>query len=90
MTASNALANPSASLGPWLTGDQVVEYLSLPSRKALYQAVRRGTIPGHRLGRNLRFSKIELDRWLEERRTLVVVDLATYHRRDARLPRKGG
>ena len=50
--------NPS---GPWLNADQATEYLGLPSRKALYQRVRRGQIPAHRLGRNLRFSQAELD-----------------------------
>ena len=80
-----------ATLGPWLNGDQACEYLALPSRKALYQAVRRGQIPAHRLGRRLRFSKLELDRWLDDHRTLAVVDLAAYdRRRDARLPKKGG
>jgi excisionase family DNA binding protein len=48
----------------WLSPDQARAYLSLPSRRALYQAVRRGTIPGHRLGRLLRFYRPELDRLL--------------------------
>jgi hypothetical protein len=42
---------------------------ALPSRKALYQAVRRGLIPGHRLGRLLRFYRPELDRVLLARST---------------------
>lgn len=52
-------------LGPWLTADQAVEYLGLPSRKALYQSVRRGQVPAHRLGeRRLRFHRDELDQIL--------------------------
>ena len=53
----------------WLTPGQAASYLALPSRKALYQAVRRGRIPGHRLGRLLRFHRPELDRVLLARST---------------------
>jgi excisionase family DNA binding protein len=46
----------------WLTAEEAVAYLGLPSRKALYQAVRRGQLPVHRLGkRRMRFSRAELD-----------------------------
>jgi excisionase family DNA binding protein len=51
--------------GPgWLTPKQAADYLALPSRKPLYQAVRSGLVPGHRLGRLLRFYRPELDRVL--------------------------
>ncbi len=65
-----ALAPPSrepvAGVGDgWLTTDEAVTYLGLPSRKALYQAVRRGQVPARRLGvRRMRFSRVELDRLL--------------------------
>lgn len=50
---------------PWMTSDEAVQYLRLESSKALYQAVRRGTIPAHRIGkRALRFHRDELDRCL--------------------------
>ncbi len=56
--------------GPaWLTPEQAADYLALPSRRALYQAVRRGLVPGHRLGRLLRFYRPELDRILLARTT---------------------
>jgi len=45
----------------WLTANETVEYLRFPSRDALYQAVQRGQIPAHRLGRRLRFRRAELD-----------------------------
>ncbi len=49
----------------WLSVDETVEYLAFKSRKALYQAVRRGDVPAHRLGkRRLRFNRPELDRLL--------------------------
>jgi len=49
---------------PWLTAEQAAAHLGLPSRKALYQAVRRGQVPVHRFGKRLRFSRVELDRAL--------------------------
>jgi len=55
----------------WLTADQVVAHLNFPSRKALYQAIRRGQIPSHRLGRRLRFSLAEIDKCITRRRTLA-------------------
>lgn len=45
----------------WLTVEEAVSYLGLRSRMALYQAVRRGQIPVHHLGRRLRFRRSELD-----------------------------
>ncbi|HEX9506939.1 MAG TPA: helix-turn-helix domain-containing protein [Myxococcales bacterium] len=49
---------------PWMTAEQAAAHLGLPSRKALYQAVRRGQIPVHRFGKRLRFNRAELDRAL--------------------------
>ncbi len=49
----------------WMTTDQAAAYLGFPSVEALYQAVRRGHIPSHRIGRRrLRFRRSELDRKL--------------------------
>lgn len=66
MPATETLARGGSD---WLTPEQAAGYLALPSRKALYQAVRRGRIPGHRLGRLLRFHRAELDRVLLARPT---------------------
>jgi excisionase family DNA binding protein len=49
---------------PWMSAEEAATHLGLPSRKALYQAVRRGQIPVHRFGKRLRFSRAELDRAL--------------------------
>lgn len=55
--------------GEWLGAGDAARYLGLPSRKALYQAVRRGQITVHRLGkRRMRFRRSELDRVLERGR----------------------
>ena len=47
---------------PWMTADEATAYLGYRTRAALYQAVRRGIVPAHRLGaRRLRFDRAELD-----------------------------
>jgi excisionase family DNA binding protein len=66
---AGGVEGPRVDAGNWLTPEQAAGYLALPSRKALYQAVRRGLIPGHRLGRLLRFHRPELDRVLLDRST---------------------
>ncbi len=45
----------------WLTAPEAAAYLGLPSHRALYQAIRRGQVRTHRLGRRLRFRTAELD-----------------------------
>lgn len=46
----------------WMTADEAAAYLGYRTRAALYQAVRRGIVPAHRLGaRRLRFRRAELD-----------------------------
>jgi len=54
----------SASGTLWLTSDEAAAHLRLPTRKALYQAVRRGRVPVYRLGRSLRFNRLILDQLL--------------------------
>jgi excisionase family DNA binding protein len=50
----------------WMTADEAAAYLGYRTRAALYQAVRRGIVPAHRLGaRRLRFRQSELDAELD-------------------------
>jgi excisionase family DNA binding protein len=56
----------------WMTAVEAALHLGMPSTKALYQAVRRGQIPGHRIGRRLRFSKAEIDQLISDSRTLAI------------------
>ncbi len=50
------------SADAWMTADEAMGYLGYRTRAALYQAVRRGIVPAHRLGaRRLRFRRSELD-----------------------------
>lgn len=59
--------SPKETAGDVLTPEQAAAFLSLPSTRAVYQAVRRGVIPAHRLGRQLRFSRVELEAVLARR-----------------------
>jgi len=61
----------------WMNADELAEYLSLPSRKAVYQAVRRGEIPAHRFGeKRLRFRRDEIDEVLARGRMLTPDDIS--------------
>ena len=54
--------DPSTLSDPWMTADEAAAYLGYRTREALYQAVRRGHVPAHRIGaRRLRFRRSELD-----------------------------
>ena len=64
MSRSRDAAGSALGSSLWLTADEAVSHLRLPSRKALYQAVRRGRVPVHRLGRSLRFNRAILDQML--------------------------
>lgn len=47
---------------PWMTPEEAIVYLRLPTVRALYQAVRRGEIPCHRRARRtMVFHRGELD-----------------------------
>ena len=48
----------------WLTSDEAVVYLRLPSVSALRALVHRRRIPFAKLGRSLRFNKEQLDEFL--------------------------
>jgi len=61
--------------------DKEHEYLKVPevaavlrvARSRAYELVASGTIPAVKIGRSVRVSRGELDRWLEEQRYLDIV-----------------
>lgn len=59
-------ASPPRVETEWMDAAEAAEYLRLRSVRALYDHVRRGRVPGHRLGRLLRFRRSELDAVLEK------------------------
>ncbi len=60
--------------------DEQHEYLKVPevariirvARSRAYELVANGTIPAVKIGRSVRVSRKELERWLEEQRYLNV------------------
>lgn len=48
-----------------LTIDELADYLKI-SKSTLYKLAQAGKIPGQKVGRNWRFRKEAIDRWLEE------------------------
>lgn len=57
-------------LMPLLDPDGLVEMLALPSRRALYRRIERGTVPPPmRLGSSLRWHPAEVKAWLEAHST---------------------
>jgi excisionase family DNA binding protein len=51
----------------WLKVPEVAEVLRI-ARSRAYELVADGEIPSVRIGRSLRVSRRELDKWLEEQR----------------------
>jgi excisionase family DNA binding protein len=64
----------------WMTADEAAAYLGYRTRAALYQAVRRGIVPAHRLGaRRLRFRQSELDAELNHHLSRLSDPAAMFH-----------
>ena len=55
----------------WLKVPEVAEKLRI-ARSRAYELVADGEIPAVRIGRSVRVSRKELDRWLEDRRYVDV------------------
>lgn len=47
-----------------LTIEELSEYLRI-SKSTLYKLVREGKIPSQKVGRHWRFSKVAIDKWME-------------------------
>jgi excisionase family DNA binding protein len=47
-----------------MTLNEVADYLRIP-RSTVYKLVREGRIPGQKVGRQWRFHRTQVDRWLQ-------------------------
>jgi hypothetical protein len=60
--------------GRWLSRDQAISYLGLPSKHSLYRLVRQG-LPAYKFGESaragLKFDRLRVDVWAEEHRVQV-------------------
>ena len=50
-----------------LTVTELAEYLKI-SRSMIYRLLKRGELPGFKMGSDWLFNAEEIDRWLEERK----------------------
>jgi len=51
----------------WLTLEQIAEYLQM-STSSIYKMAQAGKIPAYKVGRQWRFKKDEVDRWVEKQK----------------------
>ncbi|MAD27312.1 MAG: DNA-binding protein [Pseudomonadales bacterium] len=47
-----------------MTLDELATYLKLP-KSTLYKLVQQGRVPGQKLGKQWRFGRAAIDRWLD-------------------------
>ncbi|RKX64478.1 MAG: DNA-binding protein [Thermodesulfobacteriota bacterium] len=51
----------------WLTLEQIAEYLQM-STSSIYKMAQKGKIPAYKVGRQWRFRKEEIDRWIKSQK----------------------
>ena len=61
----NATTNASLADGPLLRPEQAAWYLNVKT-SWVYEAVRAGRLPCHKVGRHIRFTRQMLEDWLAE------------------------
>ncbi len=47
----------------WMSVEEIAEYLGV-SRDSVYNWVTQGKMPGHKVGRQWKFKKDEIDEWV--------------------------
>jgi excisionase family DNA binding protein len=55
------------NMDKWLTLEQIAEYLQM-SESSIYKMAQAGKIPANKVGRQWRFKKEVIDRWVEKRK----------------------
>lgn len=63
----------------WLTLEQIAEYLQM-STSSIYKMAQKGKIPAYKVGRQWRFKKEEIDRWIEEGK--LRIDVVTLRKKN--------
>jgi excisionase family DNA binding protein len=59
--------DPVREMEAFLTTEEVLSYLKITPR-TIYRLIRSGELPAVRIGRQWRFRRGDLDRWLERQR----------------------
>jgi excisionase family DNA binding protein len=62
--------DPVREMEAFLTTEEVLSYLKITPR-TIYRLIRSGELPAIRIGRQWRFRRGDLDRWLERQRALA-------------------
>lgn len=62
MTGNNKQGD--LNMEKWLTLEQIAEYLQM-STSSIYKMAQAGKIPAYKVGRQWRFRKKEIDRWVK-------------------------
>jgi excisionase family DNA binding protein len=58
---------------PYLTSQQAIAFLELPSLGALYWHIRENRLPFGRVGGRYRFKQVELEAWVAGQRAVLAV-----------------
>jgi len=53
------------NMDKWLTLEQIAEYLQM-STSSIYKMAQASKIPAYKVGRQWRFKKEEIDKWVEK------------------------
>ena len=53
--------NPNDSV---MTLEELASYLKVP-KSTLYKLVQKGSIPGQKIGKQWRFARVSIERWLD-------------------------
>jgi excisionase family DNA binding protein len=55
------------NMDKWLTLEQIAEYLQM-STSSIYKMAQAKKIPSYKVGRQWRFKKEEIDKWVEKKK----------------------
>ena len=64
------LNQPMRDMEAFLTTEEVLSYLKITPR-TIYRLIRSGELPAVRIGRQWRFRRTDLDRWVERQRAFT-------------------
>jgi len=57
----------NTAMDKWLTLEQIAEYLQM-STSSIYKMAQAGNIPAYKVGRQWRFKKEQIDKWIIEKK----------------------
>jgi len=64
---SDEYKQKDSTMEKWVTLEQIAEYLQM-STSSIYKMAQAGKIPAYKVGRQWRFKKEEIDRWIKKQK----------------------